>query len=282
MTRMVNGAIRGLLAAILVATPSLLVPSVSSDTAEVVTLVGLAVALLVTVEYSSTYPSLVEFRDAPPFNRIRFLGLFVTVFLVSVIARGQEEPSGLTLFVMAVGHVAGILMDFPLSPAEMLVRALPETASPADVLTLRASAGLAFFCAFFSFLIFYLALKLSDWPRSMGAFNVWINLPTFDPTSGSDVVTRLRRDARVNLILGACLPFLLPSVARAAGAVFGTEELFSGHAMIWTVAAWAFLPLSLFMRAVAMSRVADMILEMRRRSAPSAPGVDDSLSTPAE
>ena len=91
-----------------------------------------------------------------------------------------------------VGHVAGMTLDFAGSPIRLLLATLPENTPAADVATLRASLGLAFFAAFFSFIIFYLILKLADWPRSMGAFNVWINLPTFDPTTGGDVVTRLR------------------------------------------------------------------------------------------
>jgi hypothetical protein len=266
MTRLANGALRGLLTAVLVATPSLLLPGVSADTAQVVSLVGLAMALLITIEYASLYPSLVEFRDAPPFNRIRFLGLFVTVFLLSILMRGEEDASGFTLFVIALGHVAGAILDFPLSPIRLLLSTLPEGTDTAAVLMLRAAMGLAFFAAFFSFIVFYLILKLADWPRAMGAFNVWINLPTFDPTAGGDVVTRLRRDGRLNLALGALLPFLVPAVARAGNTVFGPALVDDGQTLIWMVAAWASLPLSLFMRGVAMMRVADMIAEMRRRS----------------
>ncbi len=266
MMRLVNGAIRGLLTAVLIATPSLLLPGVSPDTAQVVSLIGLAMALLVTIEYASNYPSLVEFRDAPPFNRIRFLCLFATVFLLSVLMRGEAEASGFALFVMALGHVAGLVLDFPISPIRMLLATMPDTATSADILMVRAALGLAFFAAFFSFIIFYLILKLADWPRSMGAFNVWINLPTFDPTSGGDVVSRLRRDGRLNLALGALLPFLVPAVALAGSTVFGPALLSDGQTLIWMVAAWAFLPLSLFMRGIAMMRVADMIAEMRRRS----------------
>jgi hypothetical protein len=266
MTRVANGALRGLLTAVLVATPSLLLPGVSPDTAQVVSLVGLSMALLVTIEYSSSYPSLVEFRDAPPFNRIRFLGLFVTVFLLSMLMRGQVEASGFTLFVKALGHVAGAILDFPVSPIRLLLSSLPADTDTAALLSLRAAMGLAFFAAFFSFIVFYLILKLADWPRSMGAFNVWINLPTFDPTTGGDVVARLRRDGRLNLALGALLPFLVPAVTFAGSKVFGPALVTDGQTLIWMVAAWAFLPLSLFMRGVAMMRVADMIAEMRRRS----------------
>jgi hypothetical protein len=269
MTRLANGALRGLLTAVLVATPSLLLPEVSPDTAQVVALLGIAMALLVTTEYAAVYPSLVEFRDAPPFNRIRFLGLFITVFLLSVLIRAEVETSGFSLLVTALGHGAGVILDFPGSPIRLLLASLPEDTPAVQMLMLRAALGLSFFAAFFSFIIFYSILKLADWPRSMGAFNVWINLPTFDPTAGGDVVARLKRDGRLNLALGALLPMMVPAVTLASSTVFGPAILGHGQTMIWMVAAWAFLPLSLFMRGVAMMRVADMIAEMRRRTTAS-------------
>ncbi|MEM0936770.1 MAG: hypothetical protein AAF646_10740 [Pseudomonadota bacterium] len=280
MTRVTNGALRGLLAALLVATPSLLLPGVSPDTTEVVALVGLALAALVWIEYATHYPSLIEFRDAPPFNRIRFMGLFATVFFLSLLVRGQAEASGLTLFVLALGHVLGTILDFAYSPVRLVLHSLPETATQSEVLLVRAAAGFAFMAAFISFIIFYLILKLADWPRRMGAFNVWINLPTFDPTTGGDVVTRLRRDARLNLALGFLLPFVLPAVMKASSAVFGPVSFSAGQTMVWLVAAWAFLPLSLFMRGIAMDRVADMIVEIRRRTSASHEEQPEIFATP--
>jgi hypothetical protein len=38
----------------------------------------------------------------------------------------------------------------------------------------------------------------------------------------------------------------------------------SPQTLIWTMAAWSFLPASLFMRGIAMGRIADMIREKRR------------------
>ena len=81
--------VRALLIVVLIATPSLMLPGVPSDTTQIVALVALFAAALTFFEYASTYPGLVEFRDAPPFNRLRFLSLFVTVLILSTIVRGQ-------------------------------------------------------------------------------------------------------------------------------------------------------------------------------------------------
>ncbi|MDV7144611.1 hypothetical protein R3X27_18180 [Tropicimonas sp. TH_r6] len=246
--------------------PSLLVQNVGVETPQIMVLVALACAVLTLAEYASTYPSLIEFRDAPPFNRIRYLSLFATLFVLSLLARGEVDPNGLTLLVEAIGSLIGTSLDFPYSPVRLVLISMPDGASPAEINTVRAAAGMAYLISLLAIIFFYLILKLKNWPSRSGAFNVWINLPTFDPTAGGDVVKRLNRDARFNLALGFLLPFLIPAIGKAAESLFSAAMLTETHTMIWLVSLWAFLPLSLFMRGIAMSRVADMILEMRRRS----------------
>ncbi|WP_242500433.1 hypothetical protein [Tropicimonas sp. IMCC6043] len=264
---------RAILVMVVILLPSLLVPNAGADSSQIVVLVALACGLLTLSEYSTVYPSLVEFRDAPPFNRIRYLSLFLTVFFLSVLARGQYDPSGLTLFIQAIGSLIGQALDFPYSPVRLVILSLPEGATPAQIHAVRSAAGMAYLISLFALTFFYLILRLYNWPSRSGAFNVWINLPTFDPTAGGDVVDRLNRDARVNTALGFLLPFLIPAIGKAAAAIFDDVMLTDAQTMIWMVALWAFLPLSLFMRGIAMSRVADMILEIRRRStAPAANG----------
>ena len=71
------------------------------------------------------------------------------------------------------------------------------------------------------------------------------------------------RDARVNIALGFLLPFLTPAVVKIASTGFEPLALTSPQTLIWTMTAWAFLPASLFMRGIAMGRVAEMIREKR-------------------
>jgi hypothetical protein len=53
----------------------------------------------------------------------------------------------------------------------------------------------------------------------------------------------------------------------------GVQILTSPHALVWGIALWMFLPLSLFMRALAMVRIAAMIRDRRARLV-AAVGVD--------
>jgi hypothetical protein len=258
--------VRAILVVMLIATPSILLPGTGSDTAQIVSLVAIFAATFTFVEYASDYPGLVEFRDAPPFNRVRFLALFATVFLLTVISRGHYDPTTFTRFVEASGSLIGQTIDFPYSPVRLVVQMLPE-GTPRETLDfVRAAAGISYIISLLSLAVFLILLRLQGWPMRGGVFNVWINLPTFDPTVGGDVVARLERDGRYNIALGFLLPFVIPATLSAASSLFNPVSLDSPQTMVWTMAAWTFLPASMFMRGIAMGRIAAMISEKRRQT----------------
>jgi hypothetical protein len=256
---------------VLIATPSALLPGIGSDGQQMVALVALFAGLLTFVEYNATYPGLVEFRDAPPYNRTRYLMLFFMLFFLSVAARNESSPTTLGTLVEAVSYLCGIALDFPYSPVRLLTLMLAD--SPATVQAVRSAAGTAYMVAIFSLGVFVLVLRFQDWPSRNGAFNVWVNLPTFDPTVGGDVVSRLERDARINLALGFVLPFVIPAVVKLGGKGLVTFDLASPQTMVWMIAAWAFLPASLFMRGIAMARIAGMIRQKRAQDGAGAQGL---------
>ncbi|WP_318338549.1 hypothetical protein [Defluviimonas sp. D31] len=257
---------RAVLIMVLVATPSLMLPHVSSDTTQIVALVALFAAALTFFEYASTYPGVVEFRDAPPFNRLRFLSLFATVLLLSTLVRGQSQPTTLTTFIEVLGSRLGEAIDVPYSPVRLVVLMLPEDMSYKHLQLVRTASGISYMISLLTLIAFVTSMRLIGWPARIGAFNVWINLPTFDPTRGGDVVGRLQRDARFNILLGILLPFLVPIAVKLASLAFAPVTLESPQTLIWTMTAWAFLPASLLMRGIAMSRIAGMIAEKRRQN----------------
>jgi len=262
-SRLTGSLTRAILVMVLVATPNVLIYDVSPDSQQLVALVALFAGALTFVEYNAIYPGLIEFRDARPFNRMRFLMLFATVFCLSAIERGREVASTWTDFIHAVGALIGYSMDFPYSPVHLAIQMLPPDADPSLIGAVRTAAGMAYLISLVSLGIFAALIGSGRWPRRDEPFNVWINLPTFDPTSGGDVVVRLTRDSRINIALGFLLPFLIPAVIRVAGNGFAALSFSSPQTLIWTMSAWAFLPASLFMRGIAMGRVADMIRERR-------------------
>ena len=266
VSRLAGALLRAVLMMVLVLAPSLLVPGLATDAQQTVALVALFVGALTFAEYNSECPGLIEFRDAPPFNRMRFLLLAATLLALSLIERGRFEPNTLTQLVEAVGTLIGQAMDFPYSPVRLATQALIPGAPEADVAAVRTAAGMAYLTSLIALFFFSFQMRMGNWPRRGQTFNVWINLPTFDPTSASDIVARLERDARINIALGFLLPFIAPALARLVMGGIDPAGLLTPHSLIWTMTSWAFLPASLFMRGIAMLRVAQMVRDKRRAS----------------
>ena len=246
IARISGAAARGILVALLIATPALMLPAMLNDASQITMLVALIACFLTFIEYNSNFPSIIEFRDAAPFNRLRYVCLLVTVIVLTLILKQKVSPSVLGGAMTSIGTILGNAMDFPFSPVRMIVLML---------LISLISMG-----------AFLVLVRIMNWPVRQGAFNVWVNLPLFDPTAGGDVIYRLQRDARINIALGFLLPFLIPAVVKAASDLLDPITLQNPHTQIWTVAAWAFLPASIIMRGIAMGKIAEMIEEKRRRA----------------
>ncbi|MVO15401.1 hypothetical protein [Parasedimentitalea huanghaiensis] len=266
LARITGAAMRGILVAFLIAMPSLLLPNFATDSAEIVALMALLGGILTFAEYYSNFPSFIEFREAPPLNRMRFISLLVTIGILSLMARHPFEPTGLTTLIHGMGSKLGNALDFSYSPVHLVTLIMPPHASAETVSMVRAAAGLAYVIGLISVAVFFFTIHIRNWPVANGAFNVWVNLPLFDPTTGGDVVHRLQRDGRINLIFGVLLPFAIPAAVSALSAVFDPAVLSHPQTLVWMIGAWGFLPTSLVMRGMAMLRVAELIEQKRRRA----------------
>lgn len=263
--RITGAAMRGILVALLVATPSLLLPGYTSDATEMVALLAILAGVLTFAEYNTDFPSFIEFRDAPPMNRMRFVALFLMFFILTIAAKHSYSPTTMTGLFAGLSGLIGQLTDFPYSPVRLVILMLPAESLSHTVDSVRAAAGVSYVIALTTVLSFLFAVRILGWPISSGAFNVWVNLPLFDPTTGGDVVHRLQRDARINIVVGFLLPFIIPAVIKLASDLIDPITMRDPQTMIWTISAWAFLPSSMIMRGVAMSRIAELIEEKRRR-----------------
>lgn len=276
---MTGAMFRGLLVALLITTPALMLPGATADSSQITTLVALLAAFLTFVEYNATLPSIIEFRDAPPFNRLRFIALAASVILLSAIAHGHAEPAALTMALSSIGTIIGNAMDMPYSPVRLAVLMLPDNTSLQTVNAVRTAAGVSYLFSLIAVGAIFVLIRMMNWPARRGAFNVWVNLPLFDPTAGGDVIYRLQRDARINITLGFLLPFIIPAVVKLASGLLDPVTLQNPQTLIWTVSAWAFLPASLIMRGMAMGKVADMIEDKRRRAYADAEAEANGLQT---
>ena len=255
---MTGAAARAILVAILVALPSMLIGGMGIDGSQFAMLVALLAGSLVLMEYNSAYPSLIAFRHAPPYNRLRFATLFLAVMILCLLFRGQDRPGTLTDIMGSLAVILGNVADFPYSPVRLAVLMLPIDTPETIVASVRVAAGVCYVLSVVMIGIFAVMVKVYGWPSRNGAFNVWINLPMFDATSGGDVVNRLRGHARVNLILGFLLPFLVPAVVSLIAGAIDLSALASPQTL---------------MRGIAMARIASMIETKRRRTYAAAEGL---------
>lgn len=262
----VSGAcLRAFFVALLVAMPALMLPETATDATAMIVLLSFLAGLMTFIEYFSDYPSVVEFRFTAPFNRLRFGAMFVVVLVLSVIMRAEAYPNHLGQLLTSFSSMLGRMTDFPYSPVRLAVLALPVD-SPAQLIEkVRSAAAISYLISGAAVLMFLLQVHVLSWPRRTGAFNVWVNLPMFDPTKG-DVLVRLGRDAWVNVMLGILLPFLIPAVIKATAGWVDPSVLMKPQALIWSMSIWACLPANMIMRGIAIGRVADMIGEKRRRA----------------
>lgn len=266
IAKIAGALLRSILVAGIIAAPSLVVPDPTGGSSEVIALVALCFGVFVFIEYVSSYPSLLEFRDAPPLNRLRFASLALTVMGASAICRGVVLPSGFGDFVTAVGSFLGHYLNFPYSPVRLFSLMLRAEGAGEYNQMILALAGMSYTISLLTVLIFICLLVFTRWPSSRKPFNVWVNLPTFDPTAGGDVVNQLGQDARINASLGFLLPFLLPLAVYLASLVWQPVSLVTPQSLIWTVTAWSVLSTNLLMRGIAMARIAAMINYSRRKS----------------
>jgi len=263
ISQLFGAFVRAILVALLIAMPSLLLPGVGPDAQDISMVFALVGAALTMFEYGSSHPGLVEFRFAPPFNRIRFISLFLTVLLLALMFRGEVGGGEMSRVVREIGGLVGAAMDFPYSPVRILTSLLTNDGTAANFEIVRSAAGISYVVSLVSLAVFAIFMRVLSWPLGHGSFNVWVNLPTFDPAQSFDVEERLTRDARVNVIFGFTLPFLLPLVAQVSSAYYDFTALGSNQTLIWTVAVWAFLPASLFMRGIAFGKIAALIRRKR-------------------
>lgn len=264
-----GAAARALLVIVLAIFPAVVIPSTPPETAQSLILLALFIGGAVYAEYSSEYPGIVEFRFAAPFNRTRFGLVALLAVLLAFVQRDLANSGALSSAAMSLASVCGGLLDFTGSPVRLLTASLPDFVPASHLDLVRDGASLALILATTTVIGFVTAIKLKAWPMGQGPFNVWINLPTFDPTAGNDVVQRLQRHARINIILGVFLPFLLPAGIFASALLIQPITLESPMGYVCGIVIWAYIPASMVMRGVAMARVATMIRSSRRRFADS-------------
>jgi hypothetical protein len=262
ISRLTGASVRALIVAVLVVAPSVLLPGISQGAAEITIVLSIIAAAFVIFEYGFSFPSLIEFRFAAPYNRIRFLTLAVLVLSLVLLSRSVVENTPATEAVSGFAEMWFGWLNFPYSPVRFVVDQLGGgDADQMRMLGLAASLGLAI--VLLAQVIFALLLWLFSWPATRENFNLWVNLPNFDPTAGPELERRLKREIMISFFVGVSLPFLAPVLASRASGWFDPSSLSNFQTLVWMVTLWAFFPATSLMRSIALMKIVYLIRRAR-------------------
>lgn len=263
LRRLVGALFRAACVLFVVLLPAVMLPEASQQALEVSLIVGGLLAAFVVFEYGSAQPAIIDFRYAPPYNRARFVS-FATILIALIFLVRATDPGG----AWAPGYLAAAdrlaaLMDVPCSPVRLAPALTVGEADPALALTIRRAAALALTIALGALAFLGLLLWAFKWPQGRERFNLWVNLPTFEPTSGRSVERRLVRRGWIYILAGLTLPFTLTVLASRAVGMLHPAALAAPRTLVWGVAIWAFLPVSFIIRGLALTKIGWLVRRAR-------------------
>ena len=258
--RLFGAIFRAIWVVAIVTIPSLLLASASQGSLEFSLIIGGIVGIFTVFEYGSESPGFVDFRFAPPYNRFRAFTLAIQITAITLVCRAveldiQNAP------ILEWAQQAAVALDFPGSPVAQTVDLLIEDATFSDTsaILLVLTASVSFAVGFSLTFLFSSFLWIFNWPVDRANFNLWINLPMFQPSESMAVPNRLRRDAIINIVLAVVLIYALPYALKYGSDLLTADILNSNQAMVWVTTLWVFVPSTLLARSAAMWKIARII-----------------------
>ncbi|RED18755.1 hypothetical protein POI8812_00955 [Pontivivens insulae] len=255
--RLITGISRAFLVLVFIAAPAFLLPEANRNAQEISLIIGAILGAFTMFEYASSHPGLVDFRFAPPYNRVRFFSFAVLVMALIFLCRADVGADSFSADMIAFSDGLVRLLNVPFSPV-VLADGLMMDGEEGIPLVARAAA-LSFTIATCSIIFFSAYIWIFRWPTERESFNLWVNLPTFDPTLGQDISWRLRRQGMMNMLVAIALPYTTISIASRSGGWFDPSALENHQSLIWGCVFWAFTPVVLFNRGSAMLKIAWLI-----------------------
>ncbi|MFO7854623.1 MAG: hypothetical protein R6V44_05295 [Paracoccaceae bacterium] len=211
---------------------------------------------MVLFEYGARTPALVDFRFAPPFNRLRFATFLLTLAAATAAASWPAAGRlGLTLAEAMAGAA---------SPVDLAAWAVTRDSAPRPDPALRAIGALTLVAALSGLAGAGAWIWFGEWPGDPERFNRWMNLPTFEPSDEGDAAPWLRRQGGLAALIGLALPVALTGLGAGASRLFAADLFAAPLAQVWAATIWAGLPACVLLRAVALLKLA----RIARRDAP--------------
>lgn len=262
--RLIGALTRAIVLVLIVAAPAFLLPGVSVASQEITLVVAGIGAAFTIFEYASTHPVLIDFRFAPPYNRMRFLVFGAQVIAVVFLCRAHAGQDPFSQGYLAAADRIAAYLDFPLSPVSFGAGIVADRVSPAFGDLVVQAAALSFAVTIVPLVLFGLLLWVMGWPVRRHDFNLWVNLPTFEPVYGAAVARGLTRDGRVNLIAGIAALYLLPFILAQIAGMYGLATEPGYQPVVWGATIWAVVSGSLLIRGLAILKIAHLVSRVQR------------------
>ena len=214
-----------------------------------------AAGLYVLVEYGARTPALIDFRFAPPLNRLRFALAALTLIATTACVSFADGAGALTATFAAFEAAT----DFPFSPVRMAADIFTRASAPAPDPAVEYAAATAFCVALACTLAFGAAIWFGPWPRADERMNLLVNLPTFDVGGGDGAVARLRLLGAQVLVTAAGTLFAMLVLGGLAVALLAPGVEISPLALVWSATIWAAAPGVMALRGLAILKLASRL-----------------------
>lgn len=264
-TRVSGALLRAAMVMSLVLLPALILPSSAIQDPTFIFLLALFFAVFIFFEYSADAPVLIEFREAPPYNRLRFMCFAVILLGQAAIVNLEANAGTAGQLIFSFGALTYYLLDFGISPLRLMADLLAKCETGVPLATMKAAIGFVFLTSFIGVAVVAVVLRIANWPSSCRMLNIWVNLPTFEATIGNSPLRRLDRIARVNFFLGGILPFLIPMVSILGLRFFDVSFSFSSHTTLWVIALWGIIPTAYILRGLVIERLTHIMVANAKR-----------------
>ena len=266
MTKIFGAIVRALFVGILFLYPSVLIAGGLGNVDLFVQALCLLGVAIVMVEYMVEVPAIIEFRYAPPYNRMRFL-LMMVLCLVLLAALGPNTfTGGNASLILPVANSFEAIFSWGSSPVQVLAPALTNDPTLfGGNLTLILS--LVFGTMMFGAITFGIYLWISPWPLSAKGFNLWPNMPSFNARAGERASIKILQVAILSLALALLLPYIFAFFIEYCRNSLGMDFVSSKLVVYWTIFLWAAMPAMAIMRSVSLMKLAFLAENMRRHPA---------------
>ncbi|MBL4751084.1 MAG: hypothetical protein JKX71_10990 [Amylibacter sp.] len=250
--RLTGATVRAVIVAILVMLPAFLLTGTTQSAIEFTRILATMGAVFVIYEYGFSSPSVIEFRYAAPYNRVRFLLLLILVLTPTYLISSLLDGHTVNGFLSNAARNGFAFMDFAYSPVAIVANTLAG-----DNLVLREIIGQAIIlnaiiCLSFS-LAFCISVMLNFWQFGGENFNMWLNMPTYKSYNIHSLQSRLINSSFSSLLIACLIPIFGPTLADV---VLSQGTVITPITIIWVIALWTYLPAMFLMRSVALAKVA--------------------------